>query len=966
MYDFELIHEQTLSELGGTAKLWKHIPTGAELLSVVNDDENKCFGVTFRTPPENSTGVPHILEHSVLCGSEKYPTKEPFVELLKGSLQTFLNAFTFPDKTCYPVASVNKQDFANLVNVYLDAVFFPRITEECFQQEGWHIETDNADPLNGPLSYKGVVYNEMKGVYSSPDSLLAEQSQQAVFPDNTYSLDSGGDPEVILSLTYEAFKQFHTEHYHPSNARFFFWGDLEEEQRFALLMPYLQRFSQRAPGAAVPLQKHLDTPRHIEVPYAAEVGETRGHITLNWLLCETADIEAMFCFEMLEHILLALPGSPLRKALIESGLGEDVTGCGLEGDLRQAYFSVGLRSIDPSKAHEVEVLIMDTLAGFAEEGLPKDAVDAALNSLEFQLRENNTGSFPRGLSAMVACLATWLHDGDPFGPLAWEKPLATLKQRLQANEPIFENAIRTHFLNNTHRATVLLLPDAMLAERTAKKERDRLDRIQNALNESERQALAAFSQSLQEAQQRPDSPEALASIPSLTLDDLPKENTVIPTDIKHVDNNEVLVHELNTTGIVYATVLLPLEAVPTELIPLTPLFGRALTEMGTQRQSFVELGTSIASKTGGLGAGPSFLSHISTGKPIAHLVMTGKATADHTADLFDLMREVLLETRFDNSERFCQMVLEECARMEQALVPAGHKVISTRMRARHSLSGWLGELISGVSYLDYLRQLSKRVTEDWLGVQHDLERLRDLIIRSPGSLCNLTADGSALAVAEDCAAQLFRALPKHNVAVAEWLTSDLPQAEALLAPAQVNYVGTTCNLYQAGYTYNASIAVLTRHIRMGWLWDQVRVQGGAYGAFCSFDRVTGAFAQASYRDPNVEKTLKVYADTANYLQNLTLSQRELTLSIVGAIGDFDSYQLPDAKGWTALIRHLCGDNDEQRQQRRDQVFATTLKDFHQFGESLQTAMESNALCVLGGAQAEAAALANQWTITKLF
>lgn len=388
---FSLVREERLSEVSGTVKLWRHDATGAELLSIVNNDENKCFGATFRTPPKDSTGVAHILEHSVLCGSEKYPVKEPFVELLKGSLQTFLNAFTFPDKTCYPVASANLQDFYNLVDVYLDAVFFPRIDENCFQQEGWHIE---ADSPAGPLRYKGVVFNEMKGVYSSPDSVLAEHSQQSLFPDMTYGLDSGGNPEVIPQLTYKAFKSFHESHYHPSNTRFFFWGDDPEEQRFALLEPYLSRFTARETDSAVPLQPRLDVPRQLEFPYASGEDGDKGHVTLNWLTCETADTGELLVLEMLEHILLGLPGSPLRKALIESGLGEDLTGGGLETDLRQTFFSVGLRSITPGTAEDVEMLIMETLAELAENGIPAAAVEAAVNSVEFDLARKQFGPVP--------------------------------------------------------------------------------------------------------------------------------------------------------------------------------------------------------------------------------------------------------------------------------------------------------------------------------------------------------------------------------------------------------------------------------------------------------------------------------------------------------------------------------------------------------------------------------------------
>ncbi|MCQ2445068.1 MAG: insulinase family protein, partial [Mailhella sp.] len=461
-HGFTLLREESLRETGGAVRLWKHDVTGAELLSVCNADENKTFGVSFRTPPKDSTGVAHILEHSVLCGSDKYPVKEPFVELLKSSLQTFLNALTFPDKTCYPVASCNLQDFYNLVDVYIDAVFHPRIDENVLRQEGWHLEADSPE---GPWQFKGVVFNEMKGVYSSTESVLMEQCQHAVFPDTLYGLDSGGDPAVIPQLTYEAFRSFHASYYHPSNARFFFWGDDDEEARLALLEKALEGYGRCAVDSSVELQERLAAPRRIEVPYAASEGDgaDKAHVAVNWLLRETREHEGLFVLDMLEHIIPGLPGSPLRKALMDSGLGEDISGCGLESELRQAYFSIGLQAVAPGDADAVEKIIMDTLRMLADEGVPPLSIDAAINSLEFSLRENNTGSMPRGLSAMFRSLSEWLYDGDPFAPLAWEKPLASIKARLASGERVFENAIRRWFLDNTHRATVVLLPDTGLA-----------------------------------------------------------------------------------------------------------------------------------------------------------------------------------------------------------------------------------------------------------------------------------------------------------------------------------------------------------------------------------------------------------------------------------------------------------------------------------------------------------------------
>ena len=629
-HGFTLLTEQHLHEVDGTARLWRHEATGAQLLSINNSDENKCFGVNFRTPPADSTGVAHILEHSVLCGSDKYPVKEPFVELMKGSLQTFLNAFTFPDKTCYPIASCNLRDFYNLIDVYIDAVFHPRIDEDIFRQEGWHVEAETPD---GPWSYKGVVYNEMKGVYSSPDSVLAEQSQQALFPDTLYSLDSGGNPENIPDLTYEAFYDFHSRYYHPSNARFFFWGDDPEDERLRLTAAALEGYTARPVNSDVPLQPRLETPRQIEVAYAASKGEKRALFTVNWLLGERGDVHQALLMEMLEHILEGLPGSPLRKALIASGLGEDTTGCGLETDLRQMYYSTGLKGVAPRDVQQAELLIFDTLAQLAEEGIPRSAVEAAVNSVEFAYRENNSGRFPRGLSAMVQSLTTWLYDGDPLAPLAWEAPLNALKARIEAGEPVFEQAIKDWFLNNEHRATVVLLPDTKLGKAREDAEKARVDAVQAAADAEARARMVEETARLMEAQSAPDSPEALATIPALGIEDLPRENALLPRAVAELPET-FLTHELPTQGIAYATLLLPLANVPDRLVPLLPLFARSLTETGTAKRDFTELGALMAAKTGGLGAETLVGLVRGSRKTFGYLGVSGKAVYDKLPDLF--------------------------------------------------------------------------------------------------------------------------------------------------------------------------------------------------------------------------------------------------------------------------------------------------------------------------------------------
>ena len=961
-HGFQLIREENVPELSGAARLWRHDVTGSQLLSICNQDENKCFGVSFRTPPADSSGVAHILEHSVLCGSERFPAREPFVELLKGSLQTFLNAFTFPDKTCYPVASANLQDFYNLIDVYLDAVFHPRITEDIFRQEGWQL----AAREDAPWFYKGVVYNEMKGVYSSPESVLNEQSQQAVFPDMLYSLDSGGEPESILRLSYEAFKDFHARYYHPSNARFFFWGDDPEERRLARLDAELKRFSAAAADSHIPLQPRRGIPRLIERSYAAGEDETRSMLTVNWLLCESARTEEALALEMLEHILLGLPGSPLRRALIESGLGEDLAGAGLETDLQQLYFSVGLKGFDAGAYSKVESMILEALTRLAAEGIEPEAVEAAVNTAEFALRENNSGRFPRGLAAMVRSLSTWLYDGDPLAPLCYEAPLASIKERLARGEKLFESLIRTWLLDNSHRATVLLTPDPALAMRREETEKTRLRALYEGCSAEERKARIAETQALRALQAQPDSPEALAAIPCLELADLPERNTPIPLEERGTASLPILFHELDTSGIAYLELLLPLNAVPQRLMPLIPLFARALTEMGTQRRDFAELGLRIAAKTGGLDAHPFFSPGLGRQPTLAYLSIDAKGTRDKLDALFELMQEILFEPDFSDGERFALMLLEEKARLEHGLVPAGHAMVSARLRAPYHPAAWLAELTGGIAYLEHIRTLAENFDARWTALNRDLQSLHALLVQGGGALLNLTCDAELAARIEPAAERLLSRLPQDaHPPAADRLCPPLPSAEALCLPAQVNYVGKAANLFAFGYRYHGSINVILRHLRMAYLWERVRVQGGAYGVFCSFDRFSGIFTLLSYRDPNLARTLETYDGAAEYLKTLKLDKRELTRAVIGAIGDVDAYMLPDAKGEASLMRWLTGLSDELRQQMREEILGTTLKDFHAFADVLDQMRRNARCCALGGKQLENYARDQAWAIKKI-
>ena len=949
IHGFERMKEQDIPELKTKAELFQHVVTGTELLSLSNDDENKVFGITFRTPASDSTGVAHILEHSVLCGSRKYPVKEPFVELLKSSLQTFLNAMTYPDKTCYPVASQNVQDFYNLIDVYLDAVFYPRLTPFIFQQEGWHLDLEKPEE---PLIYKGVVFNEMKGAYSSPDSILTEYSRQSLFPDNTYGFDSGGNPLEIPNLTFDQFKAFREKYYHPSNARVYFYGNDDPEKRLYFANNYLKDFERLEIGSTIQLQQPFGRPRKLSRSFPAGGDDgSKGMVTLNWLLKETTDRESNLAFHILEYILLGMPGSPLRKALIDSNLGEDLAGEGLGSELRQMYFSTGLKGIDMKDADKIEALALDTLIRLAKEGIEPHTVEAALNTIEFNLRENNTGHIPRGLGLMLRALTTWLYEEDPLALIAFEVPLDAVKSRLASEESFFEEMIDRWFLNNAHRTMLILIPDKGLAKRDEAAERKKLGKIRRALSPANLQEVITNTRELKHVQETPDSPEALATIPTLRLGDLDKRNKIIPLTFLEQEKTPILYHDLFTNSIAYLDVGFDLHTLPQKYLPYAPLFGRALLEMGTETEDYVTLTQRISRKTGGIR--PAFLTSVvkEDQKAAAWLFLRGKAMPSQRAELVNILRDVLHKVRLDDQDRFRQMVLEAKARQEQKLVPMGHQIVSLRLRAHFHEADWAAEQMNGVTYLFFLRKLAKAIDEDWAGVLADLEEMRCLLLTRNAILLNITLDEDGWSDFQPRINGLLDALPTSTRREAEWSSERAPDFEGMTIPAQVNYVAKGTNIYHAGYGFHGSSLVICRYLRTAWLWERIRVEGGAYGAFCLFDRLSGVLSFVSYRDPNLLKTLEAFDQTTNFLNTIRLHEDELNKSIIGTIGDMDIYMLPDAKGYTSMVRYLSGETDKERQQMREEVLNTTAADFRVFARALETIKEKGLVKVLGSERA---------------
>ncbi|KAK9286762.1 hypothetical protein L1049_015166 [Liquidambar formosana] len=916
---FKMVSEQFIDECKSKAVLYKHQKTAAEFMSVSNDDENKVFGIVFRTPPKDSTGIPHILEHSVLCGSRKYPLKQPFVELLKGSLKTFLNAFTYPDRTCYPVASTNTKDLYNLVDVYLDAVFFPRCVEDfqIFQQEGWHYELNNPSE---DISYKGVVFNEMKGVYSQPDNILSRTAQQALFPDNTYGVDSGGDPKVIPTLAYDEFKEFHRQYYHPSNARIWFYGDDDPNERLRILSEPVRIVKKYPVGEGGDLKK-------------------KNMVCLNWLLSDKPlDLETELTIDFLDHLMLGTPASPLRKILLESGLGEAIIGGGVKDELLQPQLSIGLKGVSEDDVQKVEELIMSTLKNLADEGFHPDTVEASINSIEFRLRENNTGPYPRGLLLMLRSIGKWIYDRDPFEPLKYEKPLKVLKARIaeEGSKAVFSPLIEKFILNNPHCVTIEMQPDPKKASHDEEVEKEMLQKIKASMTEEDLAELARATQELRLKQETPDPPEALRSVPCLSLHDIPKEPMHVPTEVLDINGVKVLQHDLFTNEILYTEVLFNMSSLKQELFPLVPLFCQSMLEMGTKDLDFVQLNQLIGRKTGGISIYPFTSSIRGKEDPCSYIIVRGKAMAGRAEDLFNLVTCILQEVQFTDQQRFKQFVSQSKAKMENQLRGTGHAIAAARMNAKLNVAGWIAEQMGGVSYLEFLQSLVEKVDQDWAAISSSLEEIRKSLLSRKGCLINMTADGKSLKNVEKFVSKFIDLLPSDSpVEKTTWSARLSSANEAIVIPTQVNYVGKAVNIYDTGYQLKGSASVISKYIRNTWLWDHVRVSGGAYGGLCRFDTHSGVLSFLSYRDPNLLKTLDVYDGTAEFLRELEMDDDTLTKSIIGTIGEVDAYQLPDAKGYSSLLRYLLGVTEEERQRRHEEILSTSLSDFKEFADAIE-------------------------------
>jgi Zn-dependent M16 (insulinase) family peptidase len=944
---FKLVRKGKVAEINSRALIFRHEVTGAEVLSLENGDDNKVFSVTFRTPPENDRGVAHILEHSVLCGSRKYPVKEPFIELVKGSLQTFLNAMTFPDKTMYPVASRNMKDFFNLMNVYLDAVLFPRITEEIFKQEGWHHELEDPE---GEVTYKGVVYNEMKGVFSNPESLIERHLAHSLFPSTTYGHESGGDPEAIPDLTYEEFREFHRKFYHPGNSRIFLYGDHDTRQCLEFMQEnYLKEFRRRNINSAIKFQRRFKKLRHRAFSYAVSSGESlekKAYVLIGWKMGRATDREHCLGNSILSYLLLGTAASPLRKALIDSGLGSEVIGGGFDDNRAETLFAVGLKGTEPEHEGRILELIESTLRGLVENGIDRDMILSAVNSVDFKLREANFGGFAKGIVYNIQALNSWLYDADPLMHLKYDRLMKKIKDACL--DGYFEALIEKGLLKNDHRSILLATPEPGLAKAQEERMREKLKALKASLSGEELTRMASDTAELKALQMTPDSAVALATLPTLDLDDIPREGEKFPLEIKRDSAPKILFHDLFTSQIAYMQVGFNTHTVSQDKIQYLPLLATLTLGMGTKKSNYVDMSKKIGIHTGGIRPWHFTSATVRDRRQVlSYVFFSGKALMEKLDALFDIYTELFADRSFHDHKRLVDLIRSAKSDMEDSIIPHGNQFVLARLQSHQSPLGVFDELTDGITYFRFLEDLLKRAEKDPAEVAAAFGEVAKCVFTRGNALFNITAEADDYTRFEPRINSLAEALPGTPAEPVKLRFDLAPRNEGFLSASTVQYVGKGANLYDLGYEYTGSFNVLKSLLGTSYLWEKVRMQGGAYGSSNSFDFLTGDYGLVSYRDPNLKETLDIYDRTADHLAHLDLTGDELKKVIIGCIGSLDPPLTPDRKGSVSMIEHLTGKDWDLKQKHRQQLLGTTLKDIRKLAGLFETLRDSGTVCVLG-------------------
>ncbi len=945
-HGFKLIKEEDVKSIKSLALVFEHTQTGAKLFKLANEDDNKVFSITFRTPPKDDTGLPHILEHSVLCGSRKFNTKEPFVELLKGSLSTFLNAMTYPDKTMYPVASKNEQDFFNLMNVYLDATLYPNIhkNELILMQEGWHYELDRKED---PLSIKGVVYNEMKGAFSSPVRLLYSRMQQYLYPDTAYAFESGGEPEFIPNLTEEMFTEFHRQYYHPANSYLFLYGDGDILKELDFLNnEYLKDFSKIEVDSQIQFQKAFDKPKQETIEYPISENEDtdeKTFLSFSTTAGKVTDPELYHGFEMLNYMLNESQAAPLKKALIDKKIGKDVIGI-IDNSILQPMFGIIVKNSNPDKQAAFEQVIFETLKDLVKKGIDKELIEATINRHEFRLREAEFG-YPRGLAYHIISMDSWLYDADPTLHLDFEPRIENIRSK--ANSGFFEGLIEKYILSNNHRYSITAIPKPGLTTVKEEEFSKQLAKIKAEMSAADIDEIVNTTKRLKERQQSVDSTEALASIPLLDIKDIEKKAEVLVLEEKDLDQVKVLYHPDATNQISYLNFNFDTTGISQEDIPYINLLASILGKIDTEKKSYAQLSNQINIHTGGI----YFYADVFSEKDndsnyFPYLVVNSKVLTKKISDLSLLLSEILTECKFEDSKRIGEIISEIKSRLEIRLLNEGHVYARKRAYSYFSQIGNYTEVLAGFSYYQFINKLASDFKENSAGVLTRLKEIYHGIFNKQNLLINLTNDKDDYNKVQDSMAKMLGVFPDSPVAKNQY-HFDLSQAnEGLQTSSQVQYVVKAGSFQKYDHSYHGSLKVLRTIARLDYLWNQVRVLGGAYGAFINLER-NGNFFLGSYRDPNLGETLSIFDHLPDYLKNFQSDDREMRKYIIGTISDLDRHLNPNQKGCKAARHHIIGLTQDEIQKEREEVLNCQPDHIKQFADIFAQTLKENYVCVFG-------------------
>lgn len=946
--EYEILDEHRVEDVQSDGFILRHKKSGARIAILSNNDDNKVFYIGFRTPPEDETGVPHIIEHTTLCGSKKFPVKDPFIELAKGSLNTFLNAMTYPDKTVYPVASCNDQDFKNLMDVYLDAVFNPNITkyEEIFKQEGWHYELTGKDD---ELKINGVVYNEMKGAYSSPDEVLSSQIYRSLFPDNTYSKDSGGNPEYIPKLTYEAYLDFYHKYYHPSNSYIYLYGDMDVVERLEWLdKEYLSLYDYKKVNSEINKQPAFDEIKNVEAQYSITMDdsqENKTYLSYNRVVGDSLDEMLYQAFDVLDYALVSSPGAPVKQALIDAGIGDDVYGS-YDAGILQPVFSFVAKNANASQADEFESIIENTLKEVVKTGINKEALLAGINSSEFKFREADFGQFPKGLLFGLNCLDSWLFDDmKPFIHLECLGTFAKLRKAVDTD--YFEKLIQEYLLDNTHGSSVTVKPKRGLGNEREEALAKELSDYKASLSDEEIKKLIEDTEHLKKYQEEPSSDEDLRKLPMLTRADMKKNAMPFSNIEDELSDVKVVRHDIESNGIDYISFLFDAGDFAQSELGYLGFFTNALGLVSTEKYSYTDLANATNIYTGGISTGTASHPDIKDRNNfVFKLEVKLKVLEKNLDKALELMEQMLLSSDFTDTKRLGELVAQIKARLQANLSSSGHLVAAMRSMSSFSRYALYQDELKGIAFYRSICHIEKELSESPKSVSDKLAAIARKLFARNRMLISFTGNNEAYGNAKPSLEKVIAGFDKMSAVGNQAEVHFNTAKEAFIDASQIQYVAKTGDFICEGYEYTGALRLLRIILSYDYLWINVRVKGGAYGCMNTFLR-SGESYFVSYRDPNLSDTLDVYDRIPEYIKSFSPDERDMTKYIIGTFSALDTPMNPEAKGSRSLSAYLEGITYEQIQKERNEILNAQPKDIRRLADLVEAVLKKDSICVIG-------------------